>query len=604
MPFAPIRLHPPSIQRHQAPDGTAIPPTTPYPFVDTLYDYQDFVKQQPAVGTVPHSPTPPRVAVVGAGVAGLCAAYELMKAGARPVVYEPAVQEAGPGRGRTRVGGRCYSKPFFDPQGVPTGKFAEMGAMRVPISSRLFYHYAGLFGVDYSGDFPDPGKVRTVLSHRGMRYIWVPRPQDPPYYGLPPKFHKVYDDWNTRVVEKLAIPTSESLQKGNLEEARCRWQALIDRYEDKSFYGALREIMTDWTYPEDYSLFGSLGIGSGGFGPVYRAGFLEMLRLMVNELETEQLFIVSGVGALAEGFYTHVPVHGTPFGREVSLERLGALSARRVAGVEALAGTPAVRLHFDDSSSEDFAACIVATTTRSMQISMNMTSPAYERTHSGWNKLYDPPVGEDVQSALRELHMMNSSKLFILTQEKFWKGTDMPQNIQTDQLPRGVYMLDYPSNGGPDYGVVAVSYTWGDDSSKLLGELPPVERLGLLTESIASIDERVADNLVPAFGEESVYNVDWETEDLYYGAFKLSYPGQDHLTHSAYFQFQECMDGHFDQRVFLAGDSISWSGGWIEGALHTGVNAAAAAIYKLGGKFGAPSPLTQDPGAYTYRGAP
>ena len=51
-----------------------------------------------------------RVAIVGAGLAGLTAAYELSKAGLKPDVYE----------GSTRLGGRCYSIKF-------PGQIAEHG---------------------------------------------------------------------------------------------------------------------------------------------------------------------------------------------------------------------------------------------------------------------------------------------------------------------------------------------------------------------------------------------------------------------------------------------------------------------------------------------
>ena len=52
-----------------------------------------------------------RVAIVGAGLAGLTAAYELSKAGLKPVVYE----------GSTRLGGRCFSI------NIPRGQIAEHG---------------------------------------------------------------------------------------------------------------------------------------------------------------------------------------------------------------------------------------------------------------------------------------------------------------------------------------------------------------------------------------------------------------------------------------------------------------------------------------------
>ncbi len=70
--------------------------------------------------------------------------------------------------------------------------------------------------------------------------------------------------------------------------------------------------------------------------------------------------------------------------------------------------------------------------------------------------------------------------------------------------------------------------------------------------------------------------------------------------HRAYFQFLSALDGQTDPGVYLAGDSISWSGGWVEGALHTAVNAAAAVARRLGGEVGPASPLGQDSRRYNY----
>lgn len=600
MSFYPARPHPSEAPRDRATqrDGRHYAPQTPYPFVDTLFDYLPFVKA-PRIGNV-SAPEPPRVGIVGAGIAGLAAAYELMKAGVRPTLYEAAKHEVGPLQGEVRIGGRCYSKPFFQPTAngeVFTGYRAELGAMRVPVSCRTFFHYADLFGLRYGPRFPDPGLVPTLLNYRGNNFLWTPS-DEPPFYGLPVQFQRVHRDWSA-FVRSVGDPVVEDLVRGDLEGARAKWQALIDEYKDVSFFGALRRLMPDWQYPEDFDLFGALGIGSGGFGPLFQVGFLEILRLMVNGLEIDQLFVESTTGALAEGFYTHVPAGGTPFG-EKSLRRLRCVIPRRVIGVEAMPRTPRARLHFEGAPPEEFDAVIVATSTRAMQVSLRMTSPAFRNGPAGMEPAFSPAIGPDVQAALRELHLMNSSKMFILTERKFWKGTDIPETVQTDQLPRGVYLLDYPSEHYPDYGVVCVSYTWGDDSTKLLAETPLMERLAILREAIAGIQPDLAAHLLPAHGEASVYNIDWQATDLHHGAFKLNYPGQDHRTRDAYYQFLECLDSAHDQRVFLAGDSVSWTGGWIEGALHTALNAAAAVIHKLRGELAAGHPLSQDRSLYDY----
>ena len=41
--------------------------------------------------------------------------------------------------------------------------------------------------------------------------------------------------------------------------------------------------------------------------------------------------------------------------------------------------------------------------------------------------------------------------------------------------------------------------------------------------------------LEPVGGE--IVNIDWQTTENYYGAFKLNYPGQDPALQKAYFQF-------------------------------------------------------------------
>ncbi|MGZ5055880.1 MAG: FAD-dependent oxidoreductase [Methylobacter sp.] len=100
---------------------------------------------------------------------------------------------------------------------------------------------------------------------------------------------------------------------------------------------------------------------------------------------------------------------------------------------------------------------------------------------------------------------------------------------------------------------------------------------------------------------DEIVAVHWETSPYYHGAFKLQLPGQDKNVHTTYFQFLSALDPKTDRGVYLAGDSVSWSGGWVEGALHTGINAAAAAVARrLGGDLGVNSPLEQQVGRYWY----
>lgn len=205
-------------------------------------------------------------------------------------------------------------------------------------------------------------------------------------------------------------------------------------------------------------------------------------------------------------------------------------------------------------------------------------------------------IDENVKTSLRNLHLVNSSKLFIRTKTKFWIDDDsIPSNIQTDGLPRGIYCLDYGDR--TENGVVLISYTWGDDSTKLLA-IEPHKRFVIFRDIISKIDSKFAEHLEPVDGE--ILNVDWQLKD-YYGAFNLQYPGQESNLHSAYYQFQSVLSAEKDKGVYLAGDSMSWAGGWTEGALQKGLNAACAVAKHLGGEVIDSSPLSQDPTQYNYQ---
>ncbi len=55
-----------------------------------------------------------------------------------------------------------------------------------------------------------------------------------------------------------------------------------------------------------------------------------------------------------------------------------------------------------------------------------------------------------------------------------------------------------------------------------------------------------------------------------------------------------------DKGIYLAGDGISWSGGWVEGALYTSLNSVFAVAKRLGAKIAKSSPLYQNPNLYHY----
>jgi len=99
------------------------------------------------------------VIVVGAGLAGLAAAYELERAG-----YDVTILEA-----RTRPGGRVHTlrEPFSD------GLYAEAGAARIQDSHQFTLRYARQFNLALDPFWPTEGASITRVA--GKRLVVPPR---------------------------------------------------------------------------------------------------------------------------------------------------------------------------------------------------------------------------------------------------------------------------------------------------------------------------------------------------------------------------------------------------------------------------------------------
>jgi tryptophan 2-monooxygenase len=394
-------------------------------YIDTLFDYGAFLAALPALGTLPASGQ--TIAIIGAGMGGLVSAYELLRAGASNVVlYEAS----------GRIGGRAYSIPFTS---QAPAFLAEMGAMRFPPSEYSLFHYLGQFGIEANSNFPDPGEVLTNLGYQGKTYTW-------PAKGNPPDmFATVHAGWTAFISDGFTpssgpallapVAITELLRTGQYGAARSAWQAYIDMFGNQSFYSALQTLFSGanppggkpWRNPDDYELFGALGVGSGGLGPMYPVAFLEIVRLMVDELETDQLFIPAGIESLAQAFSEQV------FGGLSIAQRVVNTPVSRVART-----SEGVMLTLADGSNEFADRVIVTASTRAMQIDMAMTAPA-------------SALSPQQCSAVNDVHLTSSSKVFVMTQRKFWLDENLPANIQTDTLVRGVYCLDY-APGNPDAG--------------------------------------------------------------------------------------------------------------------------------------------------------
>ncbi|WP_371501903.1 FAD-dependent oxidoreductase [Kitasatospora sp. NBC_00374] len=514
---------------------------------DFPFAYDDWLRHPAGLGRVPAERLGAAVAVVGGGVAGLVAAYELMRLGLRPVLYEAGV-----------LGGRMRAVPFPADPGVT----AEVGAMRFPLSATTLFHYVDALGLTTS-PFPNPLAAHTpstVVHLHGERRL--ARTVD----DLPPVFREVADAWEKTLLEQAELSVMEdSVRRRDAPLLKAVWNRMVRTMDDQSFYGflAASPYFRSFRHRE---IFGQVGFGTGGWDTDFPNSILEVLRVVYTGADQDQVRLVGGTGRLVDGLWTRPAGPGGHWPAGTSLASLhggrprpGVRALRRAGdGVEVTAAD-GVREHY----------------------------PAVVFTPHVWTLLNriecDPALLSQAHwTAVERTHYMGASKLFVLTDRPFWldvdprTGADVMSMTLTDRAPRGVYLFDE----GPDRpGVICLSYTWNDDSLKL-ATLSDEERLEVLLVRLAEIypDVDLRGHIIGA-----PITVTWETEPLFMGAFKANLPGQYRYQRRLFTQFVQDGFPAGQRGFFLAGDDVSWTAGFAEGAVTTALNAVWGVVRHLGG---------------------
>ncbi len=513
----------------------------PWQFPDYPFDYRSLINTFQGIETIPEPGT--KIAIIGAGCAGLCAAWELMKIGVHPIIYESDKKADG----SPRIGGRAYTWRFpGDPNAL-----AELGAMRIPVVHKTITYYMDQFGIDYSQTFPDPLVVPTTLYFKGKRhYIPLGHP-------LPDHIQEANTAWKQFIdplVEKMA-GVWEYPELRNKE-----WENFVQLFKDKSFF----QVLNQQGFSRDQiGLFGSMGMGTGGFDSVFPVSFLEIFRLLVCQWEKDQRLVKGGVVQIPENFWK----------RQRHCRHWGMTSVKQLNNGQPLGrvtrintpDTPQGKIQVIDDKGESlsYEAVIITCSHRALETGIKVSPNTFST---------------EVKTALQNIHMTRSGKIFIRTHTAFWKDKAPESTLTctiTDEAIRGTYLFDFEDTRS---GVICLSYTWEDSATKFHG-LDDRERVDKSLEILKTIygREMIGDQVA------EIKTYFWEHQKGYNGAFKLNYPGQYEDQLSLFHQAKpRAMESH--NGVFLSGESTSFAGGWIEGALHSGLDAAMAVIKKLKGE--------------------
>ncbi len=497
------------------------------------------------------------VAIIGGGLSGIVAAYELMKLGLKPVVYEQG-----------RLGGRLRSQVFQGADGI----IAELGGMRFPESSVGFYHYAGLAGLDKK-PFPNPldaASPSTVIDLEGeISYIETAA-------DLPPLLREVSAAWAEALETGADFSALQNaIRTRDVAALKDIWNRLVPLWDERTFYDfvASAKAFQEKSF-RHREVFGQVGFGTGGWDSDFPNSMLEILRVVATGLDDRQNLIVGGVEQLPRGIWNHAPAQMAHWPAGTTLNTLHGGAPRP--GVVALARASADKIAVTDRWGDTRLYGAVLATCQSWLLTTSIAT------------------GEDLFSqklwmALDRTRYMQSSKTFVMVDRPFWRERDPRTNhykmstTLSDRLTRGTYLFD---NGEDKPGVICLSYSWMSDAMKVL-PLSADQRVNLMLGALKKIypETDIAKHIV---GDP--ITVSWENDPGFLGAFKGALPGHYRYNRRMYCHFMQSALPPAEKGMFLAGDDISWTPAWAEGAVQTALNAVWGIMHHFGGATDAANP--------------
>ncbi|GAA2778359.1 NAD(P)/FAD-dependent oxidoreductase [Crossiella cryophila] len=514
---------------------------------DFPFSYDHWLAHPAGLGVLPADRCGAPVAVVGGGIAGITAAYELLRLGLRPVVYEPGA-----------IGGRMRSVAF---PGHPD-QHAEMGAMRFPPTARALAHYIDLVGLA-TRPFPNPlaeCTPATLVDLGGQQHLARE------LADLPSLYQEVADAWDKTLRESAELATlDDALRRREVGTLKAVWNRLVAELDDTSFHGflATSPFFASFRHRE---VFGQVGFGTGGWDTDFPNTVLDVLRLVLTGANEDQVSIVGGCQRLPERLWAHAPADAAHWPAGTSLAGLhGGAPRPAVTGLARVGDGFAVT--DADGRVEQYPAVVVTAPHRVLVTRVEGARALFSA--ADW-------------TALERTHYMCASKLYVLVDRPFWQDLDPATGepvlamTLTDRSPRSTYLLD----DGPDRpAVMCLSYTWNDDSLKV-APLSAEQRLDVTLRALADIYPGVD---IRSHIIAGPLCVSWEDEPDFLGAFKANLPGHYRYQRRLFTHFMQADAPPERRGLFLAGDDVSWTGGFAEGAVTTALNAVWGVLHHLGG---------------------
>ena len=479
------------------------------------------------------------VVVVGAGMAGLVAAYELQ----RTKLCKVTVLEA-----RQTVGGRIRTirDPFFSP-----GLYGEAGAMRIPNAHVLTMEYIGNTksrdaDTLYTSAFSQSDK-NAKCHFNGISLKWHEYEEaakvgmDCFGFGLQEKdcFKTIEQKFKEEVLEPLDRKRRIAIINGKSEdEALDELMKPLESYSTRRY---LAEVIK-W----EKNVINAFGIVENQTARLNNS-VVALLREYLTESFDVLYQINGGMDLLPRSFLPALQEH-IQFGA-------------KMCGLEKTTSPAGALIYYTLPNGEQkLQRAEYAIITTPLPTLRHLV---FEKREAKKNALPDEyGLSQRKQSAIQGLNYSAAGKILFQCKERFWELEGITGGrSQTDLGIRAVW---YPTTQEHQSkrAILLASYTWGIDSERWT-HLSSVDRLNYAIRELAQIHPRLIDepDLI-----EGGFSIMWQNDEFSGGAFALTDPYQE--VHD-----EACREP--EGRFHFAGEHTSLNyHRWIEGAVESGLRAA------------------------------
>nr|XP_028569573.1 L-amino-acid oxidase-like isoform X1 [Podarcis muralis]XP_028569574.1 L-amino-acid oxidase-like isoform X1 [Podarcis muralis]XP_028569575.1 L-amino-acid oxidase-like isoform X1 [Podarcis muralis]XP_028569576.1 L-amino-acid oxidase-like isoform X1 [Podarcis muralis] len=457
---------------------------------------------------------PRRIAIVGAGVAGLTAGKVLLDAGHKVTILEAS----------SCVGGRMET--YRDPEG---GWYVDLGPRRLPFSHRIVREYVAKYGLKLNHYSDGNGNAWYLVNNIRARVKEVEK--DPDILGYP-----VDPSERGRSAVELYYEALKPLEE-DLVRSNC--SHVLEKYDAYSLKAYLIE-KGNLSYAA-IRMIGDLMNLSAEFS----RSFIEFLREVFLFTREKSLFLTSRYDEIAGGFDM------LPRAIHQSLPAGTVMLNSTV--TEILREGDTVLVLYHPSSSLASPGTILAD-----YVIVTSTAEATRLIR------FHPPLSPAKTQALRSLRSTGATKVALACAKKFWEeeGEEIYGGTSISDLPSRI--TTYPNhNFSSGLGVILGSQTYGDDS-EFFAPLSPQQAVDVVLRDLSTIHRRPLKELRRLCSRWVVKK--WNLDPHAMGAFTLFRP----------YQLSEHMEAlaRKEGRVYFAGEHTALPHGWIDTAMKSALRAA------------------------------